>query len=123
VDRKNRAERACIEVGYEYRLMEEEWEARANEAPPDLRAEFRRMSAQWQQLAADTETIARIRQRIKTGRRVKCEVFLTRDADTLRAHRSGNTCMCSRVAICSRLQFPCIDRITNTKFVPSKVAA
>ena len=49
----------------EYRLMAEEWEARANQAPPDLRAEFRRISAQWQQLAADTETIARIRQRIE----------------------------------------------------------
>ena len=48
----------------EYRLMAEEWEARANQAPPGLRAEFRRMSPQWQQLAADTETIARIRQRI-----------------------------------------------------------
>ena len=49
----------------EYRLMAEEWEARANQAPLDLRAEFRRISAQWPPSAADTETIARIRQRIE----------------------------------------------------------
>ena len=49
----------------EYRLMAEEWEARAKRAPPELRAEFRRMSEQWRQLAVDTETIARIRQRIE----------------------------------------------------------
>ena len=49
----------------EYRLMAEEWEARAKRAPPDLCTEFHRISAQWRQLAADTETIARIRQRIE----------------------------------------------------------
>jgi hypothetical protein len=49
----------------EHRLMAEEWGARANQAPLDLRAEFRRISPHWQQLAADTETIARIRQRIE----------------------------------------------------------
>ena len=49
----------------EYRLIAEECEARANQAPLDLRAEFRRISAQWQQVAADTETIARTRQRIE----------------------------------------------------------
>ena len=48
-----------------YRLMAEEWEARANHAPLDLRAEFRRIAAQWQQMVADTETIARISQRIE----------------------------------------------------------
>lgn len=49
----------------EYRLMAEEWEARAKQAPPDLRAEFRRIAAQWRQLATDTETIARLRRRIE----------------------------------------------------------
>ena len=49
----------------EYRLMAEEWEARAKQAPPDLRAEFRTIAAQWRQLAADTETIERIRRRIE----------------------------------------------------------
>jgi hypothetical protein len=49
----------------EYRLMAEEWDARAKQAPPDLRAEFRRISALWRQLATDTETIARIRRRIE----------------------------------------------------------
>jgi len=49
----------------EYRLMAEEWEARANQAPSDRRAEFRRIAAQWPPSAADTETIARIRQRIE----------------------------------------------------------
>ena len=49
----------------EYRLMAEEWEARANQVPLDLRAEFRRLSARWPPSAADTETIARIRQRIE----------------------------------------------------------
>jgi len=45
--------------------MAEEWEARANQAPSDRRAEFRRIAAQWPPSAADTETIARIRQRIE----------------------------------------------------------
>jgi hypothetical protein len=45
--------------------MAEEWEARAKQAPPDLRAEFRTIAAQWRQLAADTETIERIRRRIE----------------------------------------------------------
>jgi len=49
----------------EYRQMAEEWEARANLAPSDLRAEFRKIAAQWRQLAADTEAIARIRRRIE----------------------------------------------------------
>ena len=45
--------------------MAEDWEARAKQAPPDLRSEFRRIAAQWRQLAADTETIATIRRRIE----------------------------------------------------------
>ena len=49
----------------QYRTRAEECEERAKEAPPVLRAEFLKIAAQWRELAADVDTIAGIRQRMK----------------------------------------------------------
>jgi len=49
----------------EYRIRAEECEERAKQAHPALRAEFLKIATQWRELAADANTMANIRQRMR----------------------------------------------------------
>jgi len=48
--------------------MADEWEVRAKQAPPHLRAEFLKIAAQWREMARDADFVSRLQEQLQQQR-------------------------------------------------------